>query len=90
MTKNQAVSVDIAPFMPSHTPLTEYRDSNRLEDGPLLVLGPTTNAAPDGRENAGKTGQAAKNPVQKADACICRHAAALTAFITGRARLYVL
>src|SRR5215470_9728596 len=55
----------------------EYRDSNRLEDRPLLVLGPTTNAAPDGRENAGKTGEASENAVQKAHACIRRGAASL-------------
>src|SRR5262249_25807205 len=48
----------------------EYRHSNGLEDRPLLILWPTTKAAPDGRENAGKTGEAAKNAVQKAHACI--------------------
>src|SRR5215510_786354 len=55
----------------------EYRHSNRLEDGPLLVLGPTTKAAPDGRENAGKTGEAAENAVQKAHARVRRGTAAL-------------
>src|SRR5260370_29446180 len=34
----------------------EYRHPDRLEDRALLVLGPTTKTAPDGRENAGKTG----------------------------------
>src|SRR5215470_834182 len=48
----------------------EYRHSNWLEDRALLVLGPTTNTAPDGRENAGKTGEAAENAVEKAYACI--------------------
>src|SRR5262245_22812014 len=55
----------------------EYRDSNRLEDRPLLVLGPTTNAAPDGRENAGEAGEAAENAVQKAHAGISRGTASL-------------
>src|SRR5262245_21572018 len=55
----------------------EYRDSNRLEDRPLLVLGPTAKAAPDGRENARKTGEAAENAVQKAHASIRRDAASL-------------
>src|SRR3989441_6719998 len=55
----------------------EYRHSNRLEDRPLLVLGPTTKTAPDGRENAGKTSEAAENPVQKAHACIRRGTASL-------------
>src|SRR5260370_18996070 len=43
----------------------EYRHPDRLEDRALLVLGPTTKTAPDGRGNAGKTGEAADNPVQK-------------------------
>src|SRR5262247_1248868 len=55
----------------------EYRDSNRLEDRALLVLGPTAKAAPDGRENARKTGEAAENAVQKAHAGIRRDAASL-------------
>src|SRR5438876_2030421 len=55
----------------------EDRDSNRLEDRPLLVLGPTTKAAPDGRENTGKAGEAAKNAVQKPHACISRGTASL-------------
>src|SRR5262249_7334400 len=55
----------------------EDRDPNRLEDGPLLVLGPTTKAAPDGRENAGEAGEAAENAVQKAHARVRRGTAAL-------------
>src|SRR5262245_66290842 len=54
----------------------EDRDPNRLEDGPLLVLGPTTKAAPDGRENAGEAGEAAENAVQKAHARVRRGTAA--------------
>src|SRR5262249_29179983 len=38
---------------------------------------PAANAAPDGGENAGKAGQAAKDPVQKANACIRRCTATL-------------
>src|SRR5262249_21108759 len=49
----------------------------RLEDRALLVLGPTAKAAPDGRENARKTGEAAENAVQKAHAGIRRDAASL-------------
>src|SRR5215831_11841084 len=48
----------------------EYRDANRLEDCALLVLGPAANTAPDGGENAGKAGQAAQDPIQKAYAGI--------------------
>src|SRR5215831_2656342 len=48
----------------------EYRDANRLEDCALLVLGPAANTAPDGGENAGKAGQAARDPIQKAYAGI--------------------
>src|SRR5262249_24185813 len=59
------------------------RDSNRLEDGPLLVLGPTAQAAPDGRENAGETGEAAENAVQKAHACISRGTASLDGLHRG-------
>src|SRR5215831_576446 len=55
----------------------EDRDANRLEDGALLVLGPAADAAPHGREDAGKAGQAAKNPVEKSNAGIRRGAAAL-------------
>src|SRR5262249_39534256 len=61
----------------------EDRDSNRLEDGPLLVLGPTPKAAPDGRENAGKAGEAAENAVQKAHARIRRCAATLNGLHRG-------
>src|SRR5262249_18446263 len=46
------------------------RNANRLKHRALLVLGPAANATPDGRENAGKAGQAAKDPVQKANTCI--------------------
>src|SRR5262249_56921613 len=46
------------------------RHANRLEDRALLVLGPAANAAPDGRENAGKAGQAAEDAVEKAHARI--------------------
>src|SRR5262249_28266381 len=55
----------------------EYRNANRLKHRALLVLGPTTNAAPDGGENAGKAGQPAEDPVQKANTCIRRCTATL-------------
>src|SRR5437016_4321406 len=48
-----------------------------MEAGALLILGPAANAAPNGREDAGKTGQSAKNPIQKGYACIRRCSAAL-------------
>src|SRR6516162_4757640 len=48
----------------------EYRDPDRLENRALLILGPTTKTAPDGRENAGEAGEAAENTIQKAHARI--------------------
>src|SRR5262249_48040771 len=77
-TKDQNGVVRPGALAPKPQPAHgEYRAPDGLEDRPLLVLGPTTKAAPDGRENARKAGETAKNAVQKAHACIRRGTASL-------------
>jgi len=60
------VLVDTAPLIPSHRPLMAN-----------IATPMGWKAAPDGRENARKAGETAKNAVQKAHACIRRGTASL-------------
>src|SRR5262249_1248442 len=66
-----------AAYPQPHPTHCENRDANRLEDCALLVFRPAADAAPDSGENAGKASQSAKDPVQKAYACIRRCTATL-------------
>ena len=78
MPKNQTVSIDIAPLIPSHSPLmANIATPIGWKIARCSSLGQPRRPAPDGRENAGEAGEAAKNAVQKAHAGIRRGAASL-------------